>query len=116
LACSIADDILDHSVTIANDSLTWVTQDYDPDSGHLRIRSIDETLYSGRTGLGLFFAALAHVTGEDRYEQAAIKTIRPLKQAVSEGDVGKYSIGGATGIGSMIYGEFEWVRSSNARS
>lgn len=103
LSISIAEDILDQSVTVSDDRLTWVTQDYDPDSGRLRIHSIDDNLYAGRAGIALFFAALAHVSGKNKYERVAVETSQPLIDSAQEIDIEDRSLGCATGIGSIIY-------------
>jgi len=68
----------------------------------------DLDLYTGATGVALFLAALAHVTGEERYRRAAWSTVQPvaeaLRERVMDGLAPDGALGACTGLGSVAYG------------
>ncbi len=72
----------------------------------LTLRPTDGSVYIGRCGIAIFGAGLYHLTGEDQYREFALKTVRPIREAVqSEQRVPALTnIGGAVGIGSVAYG------------
>lgn len=71
----------------------------------LGVEHADESLYSGRTGIALFSAALYRLTGEERYRSFALDTLDPVRRCLrSETAAVTRSLGGAEGLGSVVYG------------
>jgi type 2 lantibiotic biosynthesis protein LanM len=86
-------------------SVTWLTFDVDAASERWRPGPMGNTLYAGRSGVALFLAALASATGERAYRDLALAALRPLRRAVAHSGAarGLLGIGGAAGVGGMIY-------------
>ena len=70
---------------------------------------MDQSLYGGVTGVGLFFAALASLTGRADFENHALAVLRPiaalgeLSAPESEELFGTLGIGAGMGLGSLLY-------------
>lgn len=74
---------------------------------HAQLDVIGNDLYSGATGIALFLAALSRVSG-DEYRALSLAAIAPLREELW-GDKSsrrlsrKMGIGGAAGLGSVVY-------------
>ncbi|MEZ4635967.1 MAG: DUF4135 domain-containing protein [Caldilineaceae bacterium] len=53
-------------------SISWIAVQYQPRAGLWQHGLVGEDLYAGRAGIALFLAALAHVTGEERWRDLAL--------------------------------------------
>jgi lantibiotic modifying enzyme len=63
------------------------------------------TLYDGTIGPGLFLAALAAVTDERMFRESAMAALAPaLDWIEAAGDEGEMTVGGCTGLGSIVHG------------
>ncbi len=61
-------------------------------------------LYRGQAGIALFLAALAAVTGDERFSEAASSSLRPLARALDAPTRASWpSIGACAGLGSVVY-------------
>lgn len=85
------------------DGLVWR---YRPHVGGAGWR--DHHLYDGTTGTALFFTALAHVTGRDRWRRVADGALVTLRQHLERHPVdtlpASEPIGAGNGLGSIAYG------------
>ena len=69
----------------------WTAIQFQSRSGLWQHSLVGEDLYAGRSGIGLFLAALAHVTGEARWRDlalAALVTVHPHSSATDVNDWG----------------------------
>lgn len=105
-------DRIEGSARDAGDGPVWVVRRVEADGG-LYVRPIDDALYEGRTGVGVFLAALDRVLGDERYGRFARETVGPVLAAVDDGTFENdpssvrnppRPVGGATGLGSVVYG------------
>lgn len=104
----IADELNRQAIHASDGSISWVALGYIEYAQKYRLQPIDYDFYNGSAGIGVFLAALAHVTGEDRYRQWAKGALLLLRQhlqneTVSQKMARRIGIGAATGIGSLIY-------------
>lgn len=87
-------------------SLTWIAPQLHGRGNHTTVRALGSSLYDGRAGIGLFFAALAHIDGDDSWRTAALGTFGlELKDSCPERwseDLDSIR-GGAVGRASVIY-------------
>lgn len=112
------DELLKHVETIAYDlkrqafqdkdgELGWIALDPLPSVGQFAFRVITENLYSGRSGIALFFSALFHVTGKDIWKNEALNTLKGLRQTLHGVNkkrlIPANGIGGISGIGGILY-------------
>jgi len=104
---NIADLLLDCAIRHKDGTLTWNGISTTP-SGAWQSGSLPLCLYDGQAGIAVFLAATARVTGETRYEQAALaaleRIIRPEYFALNRGKLTAIGLGIGKGLGSVIYG------------
>jgi type 2 lantibiotic biosynthesis protein LanM len=85
----------------ADGTLCW------SDGGGSRAPHARYDLYRGQAGIALFLAALAAVTGQSRFAEAAASALRPLETILEErspASPGSWpSIGACSGLGSVVY-------------
>ncbi len=100
--------LLDRIAVRAGGSAVWVGT-VPVDHEHAAVSVAGPDLYSGTCGIALFVAALARATGERRFRELALAALGSVRQIRSAADGGARAarlmgIGGAAGIGSVIYG------------
>jgi type 2 lantibiotic biosynthesis protein LanM len=104
----LASGIYEGAFVSKDGALGWLAFEpaFNLDEWHLQ--PIGETLYSGRLGIALFFAALAKISKEKKWRIAALQCLIPLRAALAEppNTIGPivHSMGGMAGIGSLLYG------------
>ena len=87
-------------------SAFWTDLQMDLVSENYYVRYLEDDLYSGSSGVALFLAAMRNVTGEARYTEYAMGALENIRQRVKRGHFQsfiKLGIGGAAGIGSLVY-------------
>ncbi|UPW00045.1 type 2 lanthipeptide synthetase LanM family protein [Halorussus gelatinilyticus] len=72
-----------------------------PESG-INLYPADDSLFWGRGGVALTAAALAEMTGRERYREFAAEALAPVVERVFDGSV-EFAHGGMQGIGSVVY-------------
>jgi type 2 lantibiotic biosynthesis protein LanM len=90
-------------------SVAWIGLGLLPNSDKFRLQPVEYCLYDGAMGIGLFLAALYQETQTDRWRKLALGAIQPLEfllnnQAMLPLFVNGVGIGGAAGLGSIVYG------------
>lgn len=91
-------------------SINWIGLVYLPEAERFQQQVLNDSLYDGRCGVALFLAALSQVSGESRFGNLALRTLQPLRRQIQTLDLESQQrmarltgIGGATGLGSIIY-------------
>lgn len=83
--------------------VTWFLREGRTDGVYLH--EVVGDLYEGRIGIALFSAALAKVSGNDRYREFASEVASPLvEKSVDDSLFTDMKIGGGHGLGSLVYG------------
>jgi len=96
----IAEALSAQAIRGIDGGITWVALASNARHHHFALQPLDLDLYSGLTGIALFFAALAKVTQERTYQELALAALQPLR---GENLITSLGIGGATGLGSVVY-------------
>jgi type 2 lantibiotic biosynthesis protein LanM len=91
----------------ADGGLQWTTFAYDVEAPWQTFQDAGYDFYDGCAGIAQFFAALAAVTGDSTWSDAARKTWQPLQAVLRSAErrealVGQIGIGGA-GLGGILY-------------
>ena len=108
-AMTIARTLREGAIWGDDGSATWIGIQYSAAmSGH-RVAPIDESLYSGTTGVAVFFAALARVTGDRTFAETAEAALKPAfklfeRRSAHVWQEHQLGFGGASGVGSLVYG------------
>lgn len=106
---TIASNLKNRAFMSKDGSLGWIH--LEPNNhgvDQLSLQPLSDTLYSGRAGIALFFAALARITRNPEWKEAALSSLIPLCRTIHQGQrrrlINLVGIGGMTGIGGVIYG------------
>lgn len=105
-AIALGEEHRAHMLTGEDGSATWIGPMYMPDSGRYQLSISSSGMYEGLAGIGLYFAALACVTGDAEWRALAHATFKPLREGLEkefDTTVENLSIGGASGLGSLVY-------------
>lgn len=96
-------------LAICSDSgeATWIGYEYIPGGEILHLRPTGYNLYSGCSGISLFLAALAKITGNSKFQRLALSAVeaacRDIKDNMLKEKVMGNGIGGLVGLGSILY-------------
>lgn len=99
--------ICDQAVFSSDGSATWFAPTYSPQHGIYQFSPLSYTLYDGTAGVALFLGALdTALGGGSRFGAVAESALRPI---LASSDVSNRweraaTVGGAMGIGSVLYG------------
>ena len=106
----LARDLIDSSLRNGSGDMTWIGFHYDLAIKGYQLQPLGFDLYDGTSGIALFLAALAWLTGETTYRDGALTAIKPLTEYVRksasfpvEERFSEMGIGGAAGLGSFLY-------------
>ena len=109
-AVEIAKELQKRAIYATNGSVTWIGMGYLPKAQRMQLQPLGFGLYDGVCGVALFFAALAKVTGDGGFRGLALSALQDLKKTLQHtepNDQAKLTkeigIGGATGLGSIVY-------------
>jgi type 2 lantibiotic biosynthesis protein LanM len=109
-AWAIATQIETRAIPDSNGSVNWIGLGYELKAERFQLQVLNDSLYDGRCGVALFLAALYQVSGELRFSNLALQTLQSLRQQVQtlnpesgQRTARLIGIGGAAGLGSMIY-------------
>jgi type 2 lantibiotic biosynthesis protein LanM len=110
-ATGIAEELYDSAVWNADRTMAvWVGISYAHYNQSFFVGASDVGLYSGVGGIGLFFAALAQVTGESRWRNAALAAVAHIREPLHHDPDGHLkqtlrwsTMAGADRLQSLIY-------------
>ena len=109
-AVSIAEQLERDALPDGRGSVTWIGVQDGAVADCQEVGVIDDFLYDGRAGIGLFAAALFARTGDDRWRRLALASLagprERLRQVGADGRLlasRLHGIGGASGLGSLVY-------------
>lgn len=106
----IATEIQERAISGADGSLTWISLTFVASAERFQLQPLGDSLYDGNCGIALFLAASAHVMGNIQFRDFALRAIQSLQKSLQTSDAEtaesfakSLGIGGATGLGSIIY-------------
>jgi type 2 lantibiotic biosynthesis protein LanM len=109
-AIAIAQELKVRAIRADDGSVTWIGLGYLRESQKFQLQPVGYGLYDGNCGIALFLAALARVTGDLEYQDLALEALQPFHKVLRNLDlqerkkfVQQIGIGGAIGLGSIIY-------------
>jgi len=110
IARQLASEIESRAFPAGNNGLNWLGWSYLPDGQHIQLDLLGHSLYDGRLGVALFFAALFATTGFAKYRQTVEETLSIFDELLDTPSstrtrrwVRNMGIGGVGGFGSVIY-------------
>ncbi|OLT59665.1 type 2 lanthipeptide synthetase LanM family protein [Moorena bouillonii] len=118
------DELLEEAIAIGNslvanriqtgDGCNWIDLDY-MSAKRYQLQVLDDSLFTGRAGVSLFLAALAKITGEQKFKEVALAALSPLRQSLKKAQADQSllrlrlngiklgGILGLMGLGGIIY-------------
>ncbi len=88
-------------------SIAWVGIDWLGDSEVAQLVSLGADMYTGTSGIALFLAAHYHVCGSEDSKALAYKALASTRHQLKQNTAARWArsigIGGASGVGSVIY-------------
>ncbi|MBD2679305.1 MULTISPECIES: type 2 lanthipeptide synthetase LanM family protein [Nostoc] len=110
-ASAIATNLETTAIPDPDGSVNWIGLVYVHEAERFRLQVLGYNLYDGRTGVALFLAALSQVTNDSHSRDLALRALQPLRRQIQTANLESrqlmarlMGIGGATGLGSLIYG------------
>ncbi len=102
----IADKIMQQAI-VAGESAAWLMLEWTGEKRDCQLIRAGFDIYAGVTGIALFLAAYAKVTGDARAAALARKALTPLRYNLHDLGAGRFvrsmGVGGAAGLGSIVY-------------
>lgn len=99
---------LEQGAVRAGKTATWVSLAMNAESDVYQFQPMAPDLYNGVCGVAVFLAAVARVTGLGSLRSLALAALAELREDLRAPDAGKrlghLDIGGASGLGSIVYG------------
>ncbi len=106
-AILLAKELQGRAIEAEDGSLSWIGFRYAPAADRFRLQPLDESLYCGLGGVGLFLAALHRISGDPQHRTTALRVLSPLRRRLEGSGQGaqamRKSIGGGDGLGSVVY-------------
>jgi type 2 lantibiotic biosynthesis protein LanM len=105
-AQALADTLTEHAIPLESGAVTWTQPQFLLHSYRQQLQPIHYSIFNGACGIALFLAAIAKISDESKYRTLARAAVKPLCQSLREdGEVlaGEMGIGGAVGLGSVVY-------------
>lgn len=106
----IAKAINKHAIIASNGTVSWMGLEYMAEADRSTIQPLGHNLHSGKCGIALFLAAFDQVTKQDTHRHVALGAINELRSTLNRQDnlasqmlTNRMSLGGAIGLGSIIY-------------
>ncbi|MGV3633968.1 MAG: type 2 lanthipeptide synthetase LanM family protein [Pseudorhodoplanes sp.] len=102
----IAGEISDHAIRRGG-SAAWIGLDWMGDAEVFQLSPLGPDLYNGASGIAVFLAAHAAVTRHEPSAELALAALAHLRKKLKDRNAARFvrslGIGGATGLGSLIY-------------
>jgi type 2 lantibiotic biosynthesis protein LanM len=105
-ALHIAEDLSRQAVDAGDGSALWLMPTFLQRSQCYQLLPMRYSLFDGSCGVALFLAAATKISGEASFRKLALAALQPLRQVLrsnSEQVVREMGIGGAAGLGSVVY-------------
>lgn len=106
-ASDIASDLERHAIRIGP-SATWIGLDWMGDSDVAQLLPLGDDLYDGLAGVSLFFAAYSKATASKKAAELAMAAIARSRKSLKSRNAARIArslgLGGANGLGSIVYG------------
>lgn len=102
----IANEISEYAIRRGG-SAAWIGLDWMGDAEAFQLAPLGPDLYNGLSGIAVFLAAHAAVTGHGPSVELALAALAHLRKKLKDRNAARFvrslGIGGATGLGSLIY-------------
>jgi type 2 lantibiotic biosynthesis protein LanM len=105
-ATKLADEIEAKAFRQSNGDLGWMVLNYAPATERYTLQPMENDLYNGRAGVGLFFAALEKISPGSSYRALAHASLKPIRRWIKlapDEELTVFGFGGYAGLSSIAY-------------
>jgi type 2 lantibiotic biosynthesis protein LanM len=106
VAADIVSHFSEHAIR-SGPGAAWIGLDWIRNSSVCQLSPLGPDLYNGASGISVFLAAYAKLTGDHSVAQLAIAGLTAVRQNLRSINAGRFAralgLGGATGLGSVVY-------------
>ena len=105
-AVDLAGELARRAVRGSDGSAAWIAPQYLVKVGRYQFQAVGYDLYGGGAGIALALAAVADVTGNPESRALALAALQPVRVKLSADPSGlarSIGIGGAAGLGGLVY-------------
>jgi type 2 lantibiotic biosynthesis protein LanM len=106
IAVELADEIEAKALSLANGDVSWMVLNYSSPEERYTLQPMENDLYNGRAGVGLFFAALAKILPGSSYGALAHAALRPVRDWIRlapNEELSEFGFSGYGGLSSIAY-------------
>jgi type 2 lantibiotic biosynthesis protein LanM len=101
-------DVINKAALKKDNSVAWLSLNWLGDSEAAQLMPMGPDLYSGTLGIALFFAGHYQYSGSKSSQLMSYKVIDTIRYSITQNTAARWArnlgIGGATGLGSIVYG------------
>ncbi len=105
-ATRLASEIEAKAFRQTNGDLGWMVLNYAPAAERYTLQPMENDLYNGRAGVGLFFAALEKISPGSSYHALAHASLKPIQRWIklaTDEELAEFGFGGYAGLSSIVY-------------
>jgi len=106
-AVALAEELDARAIRGTDGSATWIAPQYMPQAERFQLGHLGLSLYDGLAGVALFLAALERVSGGAGARELCLAALQPVRKELQEAESNRLvqwlGIGGASGLGSVLY-------------
>jgi len=105
-AIKLANEIEAKAFRQSNGDLGWMVLNYAPAAERYTLQPMENDLYNGRAGVGLFFAALEKISPGSSYRALAHASLKPIQRWIklaTDEELTEFGFGGYAGLSSIVY-------------
>jgi len=106
VATGLANEIEAKAFRLHDGGIGWMVLNYSPAAERYSLQPMENDLYNGRAGVGLFFAALEKAIPGSRYRALAHASLAPIQRWIRQApdeELAAFGFGGYAGLSSIVY-------------
>lgn len=107
----LGEQIFSQGVKLPTQGMGWVAIEALPQVEQYAFQALSENLYSGTTGIALFWAALSRISSEKKWETRALEILSPIQKKLKEKNADIWAsyigLGSMSGASSVAYALFK---------
>ena len=106
IAADLANEVEAKAFRLADGALGWMVLNYSPATERYTLQPMENDLYNGRAGVGLFFAALANILADSSYAALARTALSPIRRWIKlapDEELKEFGFSGYAGLSSVAY-------------
>jgi type 2 lantibiotic biosynthesis protein LanM len=105
-AIRLANEIEAKAFRQSNGDIGWMVLNYAPAAERYTLQPMENDLYNGRAGVGLFFATLEKISPGSSYRALAHASLKPIQRWIklaTDEELAEFGFGGYAGLSSIVY-------------